>query len=245
MPRIRTLKPEHRQHRKVGKLSDRTYRLWVGMLCEADDDGRLICDAEHLRVTVFGYHPRVSSQAVEGAVQELSGAGLIRTYTVEGVRYADFPSWEDHQVINKRRKSQLPDYPGKNAPTGTLPELDGSIPVGSERIGRDQGSEGIGGERTTSVGPGLPTSAPLASNGFKIPESVAAALKRAPRLGADPKLNRPGWWQAEVRANPGVDYAAEVLKAEAWMSANPQRAARRDLSRFLHTWLSRADREEG
>lgn len=244
MPRIRTLKPEHRQHRKVGKLSDRTYRLWVGMLCEADDDGRLICDAEHLRVTVFGYHPRVSSQAVEGAVQELSGAGLIRTYTVEGVRYADFPSWEDHQVINKRRKSQLPDYPGKNAPTGTLPELDGSIPVGSERIGRDQGSEGIGGECVVPSDDGTALARRPSGNGhFAIPSSVMRALERAPRLGATARLHDPAFWQAEIRANPGVDLAEQVLKAEAYLTAHPERHYRK-LSVFLHNWLSRADREE-
>ena len=41
MPRIRTLKPEHRQHRKLGPLDHLTYRLWVGMILEADDAGRL------------------------------------------------------------------------------------------------------------------------------------------------------------------------------------------------------------
>ena len=54
----------------------------------------------------------------------------------------------------------------------------------------------------------------------------------------------PAFWLAEVRANQGVDFSAEILKAEAWMVANPKRAARRDLSRFLHTWLGHAEREE-
>ena len=44
MPRIRTLKPEHRQHRKVGALDHVSYRLWVGMILEADDEGRLVCE---------------------------------------------------------------------------------------------------------------------------------------------------------------------------------------------------------
>ena len=47
----------------------------------------------------------------------------------------------------------------------------------------------------------------------------------------------------ELRANPGVNLAAEVLKAEAWLTTNPKRAPKSDVPRFLHSWLSRADRE--
>lgn len=79
---------------------------------------------------------------------------------------------------------------------------------------------------------------------FRIPVSVASALDRAPKLGAVRKLREPAWWQAEVRANPGVDFGAEVLKAEAWMVSNPAKAPRSDIPRFLHTWLGRAERVE-
>jgi hypothetical protein len=50
VPRIRSLKPDHRTHRCVGKFSDREYRLWVSMILEADDEGRLVVDADQLRV---------------------------------------------------------------------------------------------------------------------------------------------------------------------------------------------------
>jgi hypothetical protein len=75
---------------------------------------------------------------------------------------------------------------------------------------------------------------------FHIPPSVAAALAKAPRLGGDARINTDSFWQAEVRANNGLNFAAEVLKAEAWMIANPTKAPRRELPRFLHTWLARA-----
>lgn len=79
---------------------------------------------------------------------------------------------------------------------------------------------------------------------FHIPASVTAALDRAPTLGRCPGLRRPQWWQAELRANPGVDLAGEVLKAEAWMTANPARAPKKSHERFLHSWLGRANRTE-
>lgn len=79
---------------------------------------------------------------------------------------------------------------------------------------------------------------------FRIPDSVVQALNRAPRLGSAPRLRDPAFWQAELRANPGVNLAAEVLKAEAWLTANQHRAPRKDLARFLHNWLVRAERDE-
>src|SRR5262245_34764673 len=112
MPRIRTLKPEHRQHRKVGVLSHREYRLWVGMICEADDDGRLVAEATQLRVLIFPYLPRVRVADIEEDLSTLEKAGLIRRYVDSrtGTSYADFPSWNDHQVINKRKPSKLPSF---------------------------------------------------------------------------------------------------------------------------------------
>jgi hypothetical protein len=115
MPRIRSLKPEHRQHRKVGPLSDFEYRLWVGMLCEADDEGRLVADAAQLRALIWPYHPHVSAENVEKCLLILEKSGLIRLYFVANTRYCQFPSWSDHQVINKKKPSVLPPCP---APRG-------------------------------------------------------------------------------------------------------------------------------
>ena len=77
---------------------------------------------------------------------------------------------------------------------------------------------------------------------FQIPTRVQEALRRAPVLGAVGRLQEPAFWQAQVRANAGVNFGDEILKAEAWLVANPARAPRKDLARFLHNWLGRADR---
>lgn len=84
-----------------------------------------------------------------------------------------------------------------------------------------------------------PTSPPVT---FQIPNRIQEALKRSPLLGQTPRLQTPAFWQAQVRANSGVNFGEEILKAEAWLAANPGRAPRKDLSRFLHNWLSRAER---
>ena len=73
-----------------------------------------------------------------------------------------------------------------------------------------------------------------------VASSILAALERSPRLGAVPRLRLTAFWHAEAGAAGGtVDLAAEVLKAEAWLIANPARA-RKDLPRFLHNWFAEA-----
>ena len=64
-PRIRTIKPEHKQHRKVGQLTDFQYRLWVGLITEADDEGRLVGNAPQLRALIFPYQGDLTLDAVD------------------------------------------------------------------------------------------------------------------------------------------------------------------------------------
>lgn len=146
MPRIRSIKPEALQHRKVGRLSDRAFRLWVAMITLADDEGRLIADADHLRFMTWGYHPKVTTAMVVNALTEIERQGLIRLYHRDGTGYADFPSWGDHQRIHKDHfsPSKIPKY--LECGTGTVPVQDpdgtctGLIPL--DRIGSDRnGSE--------------------------------------------------------------------------------------------------------
>lgn len=150
MPRIRTLKPEHRQHRKVGPLDHVTYRLWVGMILEADDEGRLVYDPEALRVLIFGYHPKISRALVEASTNVLEDSGLVRLYRAETPNgpqtYAWFPSWRDHQRIDHATPSKLP--PPNDS---VIPREESERPrefsrgIGKDRKGSDRkGSEGKG-----------------------------------------------------------------------------------------------------
>lgn len=234
MPRIRTLKPEHRQHRKIGRLSHLTYRLWVGMILEADDEGRLVCDPEQLRVTIFGYHPKVSRALVESSLGELQCAGLLKMYAAEGTEYAWFPSWHDHQRIDHATPSKLPAY------DDSLNVRECSRGLANPHVGSDLdliGKEGKGVEGLTP-----PAREPSTKIEFKVNDEIQGALHQAPTLGAVSRLWTVEFWRAEIRANGELDMPAEILKAEAWLTAN-RRAPRKDLARFLHNWLARADRE--
>jgi len=137
VPRIRSIKPESLQHRKVGRLTDREFRLWIGMLTQADDDGRLVADPGQLRLLVFGYFPEVTVGEVEAAIRSLAQLGLIRLYTVAWVQYADLPSWHDHQRINRPTPSKLPSHEEATNGHGGHSEGPVSPHGGSEGIGKE------------------------------------------------------------------------------------------------------------
>ena len=140
MPRIRSLKPEALQHRKIGRLSDRAFRLWIGMLTQADDEGRLVADTGQLRVLTFGYFQDVGENDVEIALKEVVDTGIVALYEAVGVRYAIFPSWHDHQLISHPSRSKLPGPPEVSGAHRNLPESSGifrNVPQGSDLIGSD------------------------------------------------------------------------------------------------------------
>lgn len=121
MPRIRTLKPEHKQHRKVGMLTDREYRLWIGMITEADDEGRLVADAAWLKGVIFTYQPRVTAKQIADALATLESVGLIDLYTFGDTKYAQFPSWKDHQRVDHPSASKLPPPPAGEYRKSAIP----------------------------------------------------------------------------------------------------------------------------
>src|SRR5437879_5058155 len=141
MARIRTIKPEALQHRKVGRLCDRAFRLWITMLTQADDHGRGFADPGQLRLLAFGYFPEVTEKDVAAALDEIAGTGLIRLYEAATAAYYCFPDWNDHQKISHPGKAKLPPPPELQS----SPESSGALqilPQGSKDQGSiDQGSK--------------------------------------------------------------------------------------------------------
>jgi hypothetical protein len=81
------------------------YRLMVS----ADDygcmDGRIVL----LKNELFPTKDTVTKKAIEDAIAHLVSAGLLCRYTVNGMPYLFFPTWEKHQRIrNKHRKYPEP-----------------------------------------------------------------------------------------------------------------------------------------
>lgn len=112
MARIRTLKPNHGINKKVGKLQDRAYRVWVnGLVTQADDHGRLIIDLEEIKILVYSYHKKISEKHLLAPLAEIEAAGLLDTMEKDRKIYGQLHDWEDHQKVSHPQDSVLPSVP--------------------------------------------------------------------------------------------------------------------------------------
>jgi hypothetical protein len=145
VPRIRTVKPEIHQDEAVGELSDSAFRLFIGLITQADDLGRLKGDPRLIGAQVWPYQPKTVDD-VEKLLGELASGGLIECYTHEARPFISLPSWADHQRIDNAGKSRIPapdKADGKVSPRNSA-SLGGSpLDQGRERKGSRKGGESV------------------------------------------------------------------------------------------------------
>jgi len=234
--------------------------LLTARLCPQAGPGAIfICYPE-----ILARQTGLSLRCIEGALKALEEAGWIQReslilWVINGLRYDPTLRLADpkHRKAVTRSIASLPrldiilrfcDYYGIprpfDAPSETKAGL--ALPKTENREPRTQNREPRTENREpNTAGAPADTAQPApALIQFRIPASVSEALDRAPRLGADRRIRTPVYWQALVRAHGGVDYGHEVLRAEAWMVANPGKAPRKDLARFLASWIGRAERPD-
>lgn len=96
------------------------------------------------------------------------------------------------------------------------------------------------GDKTHENGTISPRTPLTSERSFQIPESIQLALNKSDFLRTAPVLWKVEFWKAEIRANSEVDFAHEILSAEAWCQANEHRKPRKRVGQFMHRWLRRA-----
>lgn len=105
MARIRTIKPEFFTSEDIVELSPLARLFYIGLWCEADREGRLAWKAKTFKLR---YLPADDCD-LEALSAELTEAGLVEIYEVDGKQYAEIPSFTRHQVINNRESaSEIP-----------------------------------------------------------------------------------------------------------------------------------------
>jgi hypothetical protein len=220
------------------RLSDPAERLCWRLVVVADDFGRFEADPQIIKAKCFPLWPdkRLPLTRIVTTYAELEAADMVRTYIVGGKKYGFFVTWEKYQH-RRATTSKFPEPTEENlipAAANACVQMLAYSPEKREARSEESRSEESGAGRAPRP----------AKVQFKIPDSIATALDKAPSIGKDHRVHRPEFWQAQVRANPGVDYAAEVIRAEAWIQANPERAPRARVSAFLARWLARASRND-
>lgn len=110
MARKRLISPEIWESQSFGELTILAKILFIGMISQADDDGKGILSAQFLKSRILPYD-EVRVAEVDKALKEIGHKTSTRYYEVEGKNYYIFENWKKWQMINRPTPSKLPDPP--------------------------------------------------------------------------------------------------------------------------------------
>lgn len=147
MARIRTVKPEVWMSPQVMNLSAHARLLFIGLITQADDEGRGSADPRRLKAAIFGGDD-CSSTDVRRWLDEVSAQRLVVLYQTEndGLLF-QLPSWKAHQSIDRPKPSHYPPPPAPK-PLSTNDRRTIVEPPPKDR----EGSEGKGTEGREGIG---------------------------------------------------------------------------------------------
>ncbi|TVP60689.1 MAG: hypothetical protein EA351_00335 [Gemmatimonadales bacterium] len=110
MPRIRTIKPEFWQDEKLAPLPPIDRLVFLGLVSQADDAGRLVDSVRMIDGTLFPF----SEDSSRDSLDTLARLGRITRYTSEsGQELIQITNWDKHQRVDKPSKYTLPPPPGE------------------------------------------------------------------------------------------------------------------------------------
>lgn len=113
MARRRMIDPTIWEDENFGKLNFAARVLFIGIVSNADDEGRLRASAPFLRSAVFVYDD-IPTGTVEGLIKKLNDQmPSVHFYKVGGNEYCHLTKWETYQNqrAERRTASSLPSCP--------------------------------------------------------------------------------------------------------------------------------------
>ena len=92
---------------KLASLSDFEFRLWIGLITQADDAGRGDARPAVIKGRVFPFRERLTVKDIGSSLRALADKGCVTLYEIGGRPYFYFPNWSKHQRIRDCK----PKYP--------------------------------------------------------------------------------------------------------------------------------------
>lgn len=163
--RIRSIKPEFWRSEDIASLDVEDRLLFIGLWSYVDDNGvgidRLADVCADLFALDLERDPPETFARVSRGLQNLSEAGRIARYTVEGKSYLQISNWSKHQRIDKPNKARYPHSDAENAVireglAASSRECRESVAPGTE----EQGNRGTEEQGTNTRSPAPPSSVP-------------------------------------------------------------------------------------
>ncbi|MEU3020831.1 hypothetical protein ABZ635_25995 [Nocardiopsis sp. NPDC007018] len=118
MPRIRTIKPDFFTSLTIADLTKEARLTFIGLWTHVDDEGRCVDDARLVKAAVWPLDDRTAKD-VDVDLWEISDAGLVLRYAVDGKKFIAVSGWQEHQRINRPTPSKFPaPEKGEQTPKG-------------------------------------------------------------------------------------------------------------------------------
>ena len=108
MARKRMIDPNIWQSEDVAKLTVMGRYLFIGMISNADDEGKGRANPNYLKSMIFPYDDMRVAE-VEKALSEISHNTSVQFYQVGGNQYYRFLNWAKWQKVEKPSPSMIPD----------------------------------------------------------------------------------------------------------------------------------------
>ena len=156
--RIRSLKPEFFDSPSTAAAGPWARLLFMGMWCMADDWGVGPANPKELAASIFPNDDQWTSKELPSLCKEVADSYGVVFYTHRGRPYFQIPTWEDHQITQRRAKRR---YPTADDPESVLDQASPELPSirkevpceDKEKSSSEQGNRGSGeqGSRGTSA----------------------------------------------------------------------------------------------
>lgn len=189
MPRKRMIDPGIWTNIQVTRLSVLQRLLCVGLVSNADDDGRLNGDPLYLKGIIFP-HDNITPQAIEDQLKQIARQSLIVRYRVNKTRCIYLPDWSKpgswcYQYIRERRPSTIPPPPSSTPPPTPPP-----TPLSTPPPTLKQQQSKLNQSKTIQPNPTQPNPDESLSAGWKLLLSVGVAKTKAYSLASNHPYQR-------------------------------------------------------
>lgn len=101
------------ENKSFALMSDKAQIAYIFTIVLADDDGRLKGDSEWLRIKIFPYNTKISTNQMRGYLKEMVDARLITWYKKDAEYFIQHPNWTKFQILRPDRK-KVSDIPPPN-----------------------------------------------------------------------------------------------------------------------------------
>lgn len=111
MARKRMISPEIWASSSFAELSDFAKIVFIGLISNADDEGKGESDSALLKSTLFPRDEKKRAADVKSALSEIARSTSTLFYSVEGKNYYVLTKWKVYQKLDRPTPSKIPDPP--------------------------------------------------------------------------------------------------------------------------------------